>query len=62
MLKRPHVKRGRLYFGCDKVEKGWFLPFLAAASKFVLILSLAGEIFGKCWKKIYSKRKIRRIR
>ena len=57
MLKRPHVKRGRLYFGCDKVEKGWFLPFLAAASKFVLILSLAGKILVNVEKKNIEKKK-----
>ena len=56
MLKRPHVKRGRLYFGCDKVEKGWFLPFLAAASKFVLILSLAGKILVNVEKKKYREK------
>ena len=56
MLKRPHVKRDRLYFGCDKVEKGWFLPFLAAASKFVLILSLAGETLVNVEKKKYVEK------
>ena len=57
MWKRPYVKRGRLYLGNGKVEKGRFLPFLAAASKFVLFLSLPGEIFGKGWKKNIEKEK-----
>ena len=47
MLKKPYIKRGRSYLGGDKLQKGRFLPSLAAASKFVPILSLPGEILGK---------------
>ena len=44
MVKEPYVKRGRLYLGSNKVQKGGFLSFLAAASQFAPILCLAVEI------------------
>ena len=56
MVRKPYVERGRLYLGSGKVQKGEFLSFLAAASRFVPILSLAGEILGKGRKKIYAEK------
>ena len=49
-IKKTYVKKGSLYLGSGKVQRGEFLPFLAAASRFIPIIPincLARENLGK---------------
>ena len=50
-VNKRYVKRGKFYFGSGKVQRRSFFPLLAAASRFIPIISLAREILDKGWKK-----------
>ena len=43
-VSKPYVKKVKFYLGSGKVQRGGFLPLLAATSSFIPTISLTVEI------------------
>ena len=45
---KPYVKRGKIYLGSRKKQRGGFIPLLGLVAKLVPVTSTALSFLGKC--------------